>query len=158
MSTARIQTLKDELGRSAERVQQVTSRLDDRTAVGATENPTWRVRDILAHLVASEPGIVANARGIIGGSGGVPADFRLDDWNVRQVAKRAEITRDALLSELADNRQKTVAFLDGVADQDLDRRGRHADLTEMSVEELLRTMMRHEQGHIAEIERALGGE
>ena len=156
MSGARVQALSEQLKSSAERVQQVASRLDDETVVNATENPSWRVRDILAHLVASEPGMVANARGMIAGSGGVPADFRLDDWNARQVAKRAGLSREELLAELAENRRKTIEFLGGVSDDDLDRRGRHADLTEMSVEELLQTMMRHEQGHIAEVERALG--
>ena len=156
MSDSRVERLKDELRRSADRVESVVSRLDDQTIVNSTDNPTWRVRDILAHLVASEPGMVANARGMIGGSGGVPADFRLDEWNARQVTKRAGMTREQLLAELAENRRQTLEFLDRLSDGELDRRGRHADLTEMSVEELLRTMAHHEQAHLAEVERALG--
>lgn len=155
MGRSRVEALKDGLTRSAERVRAVVSRLDDETVVAATENPSWRVRDILAHLVASEPGIVANARGIIEGSGGVPADFRVHDWNARQVAKRAGLPRDELLAELDRNRRATLAFLDGVSEEALDRRGRHADLREMSVEGLLQTLMQHEQDHIAEVDRAL---
>ncbi len=156
MPGPRVQSLRAELERSHDRVRAVVSQLDDDTIVNATENPNWRVREVLCHLVASEPGMVANARGMIGGSGGVPPDFRLHDWNARQVAKRAAMTRAELLAELDNNRRDTLEFLDSIADSDLDARGRHADLSEMSVEQLLQTTVRHEQAHIAEVEAALG--
>jgi uncharacterized protein (TIGR03083 family) len=155
MRQSRIEALKSDLRSSAERVQTVVAKLDERAIVNSTENPTWSVRDILAHLVVSEPGMVANARRFLAGSGGVPPDFRVDEWNERQVAKRAGMTGQELVAELTENRQKTLEFLDGVSEGELDRRGRHADLTEMSVEELFRTLMSHEQTHIAEIDRAL---
>ena len=155
MPGARVQALKEALGASGQRVRAVISGLDDEEVVATTDNPSWRVRDILAHLVASEPGILANARAIAAGSGGVPADFRLDDWNARQVAKRADESRDDLFAQLAENRRKTLQALDELDERDLDRRGRHADLSDKSVEELFQTIARHEQGHLDEIERAV---
>lgn len=155
MSESRIEALKSDLRSSAERVETVVARLDERSIVNSTENPTWSVRDIVAHLVASEPAMVANARGFITGSGGVRPDFRLHEWNERQVAKRAGMNGQELMAELRKNRQATIEFLESVSEEDLDRRGRHADLTEMSVEELMRTLMSHEQTHVAEIDRAL---
>ncbi|MBI3761552.1 MAG: DinB family protein [Chloroflexi bacterium] len=124
--------------------------------VYSTESATWTARDVLAHLADSEKGLVAQAQRISVGQEGVPADFDLARWNLRAVEKRANRPLAELLADIQAGYAQASAFLDQVAEADLDRMGRHASGRIMSVEAILRQMADHRATHAAEVKAALG--
>jgi uncharacterized protein (TIGR03083 family) len=129
--------------------------LDEETALTATANPEWRVRDVLAHLAASERGLLRNVERFLAG-GELPADFSLDVWNRRQVAKRRDATVAELLAELAAGREEAWAVLDRLNEADLDVPGIHPAGMRTTVAGLFYTIANHELDHGNEIRVALG--
>lgn len=129
--------------------------LDDETALLPTTNPEWRVRDILAHLAASERGLLRNVERFLAG-GELPADFSLDVWNQRQVAKRRDATIADLLAELAASRAEVWAVLDRLDEADLDVSGTHPAGMRTTVAGLFYTIANHELDHGNEIRATLG--
>ena len=116
----------------------------------------WTVRDVLAHLADSEQGQLGQAQRIANGHPGVPPDFDLNRWNKRAVEKRADKSPAELLADVRDGYARVVVFLEGIAEDDLDKIGRHASGQDLSVEAILRHIAAHRATHVAEIEAALG--
>ena len=116
----------------------------------------WTARDVLAHLADSEKGQLGQAQRINNGQPGVPADFDLNRWNKRAVEKRADKSPAELLADVRDGYARVLAFLEGIAEDDLDKVGRHASGQDLSVEAILRHIAAHRATHVAEIEAALG--
>lgn len=129
--------------------------LDDKTALTPTANPEWRVRDVLAHLAASERGLLRNVERFLAG-GELPADFSLDVWNRRQVTKRRDTPIAELLAELAASREEVWATLDRLGEADLDVSGIHPAGIPTTVAGLFYTIANHELDHGNEIRAALG--
>jgi uncharacterized damage-inducible protein DinB len=114
----------------------------------------WTARQALAHLVVSEPGQLATAKGIATGGAGVGGDFDLDRWNNRQVEKQASRTVAEMLAALEASRRDVLAALDALSDEQLERRGRHARGDELTVEGIFYRIGEHEADHVALIEQA----
>lgn len=129
--------------------------LDDETALTLTANPEWRVRDVLAHLAASERGLLRNVARFLAG-GELPADFNLDVWNRRQVSKRRDTPIAELLAELAASREEVWATLDRLGEADLDVSGTHPAGMRTTVAGLFYTIANHELDHGNAIRAALG--
>lgn len=123
--------------------------------VYSTESGTWTARDVLAHLADSEKGLLGQAQRISAGQKGVPADFDLTRWNKRVVEKRAGRSPAEMLADIREGHAQALAFLDQVAEADLDREGRHASGRIMSVGAILRQMADHRTTHAAEIKACL---
>lgn len=120
-----------------------------------TANPNWTVKDVLCHLASAAPGNQARIKAILGGQPGLPPEFDLNRWNERQVERRQEASLPQLLEELAQARQETTRLVATLTPEELGTQGRHASGAEVTVEEILRIMARHERGHAAEIRQAL---
>ncbi|MCO6451092.1 MAG: DinB family protein [Caldilineales bacterium] len=133
----------------------VASQIDDGTAVASTENPNWRVRDILAHVSAAEAGLLATVQRFLAGTE-LPPGFSLDYWNQRQVEKRAEAGVADLLAALADSRSQAWALLDSLRESDLDVVGVHPAGFRTTVAGLFYTIANHEIDHGNEMRRAMG--
>ncbi|HMT22069.1 MAG TPA: DinB family protein, partial [Promineifilum sp.] len=84
-----------------------------------------------------------------------PADFDLHRWNQRVVAKSAEKGPDELLAGMAQSRAALLEFIDGLDETDWDKRGRHASLKIMSIEEICHLIADHEADHLRAIREAL---
>lgn len=125
-----------------------------------TETPDtaggWRPRDVVGHLISAE----------------------LDDWmpRVRRILEQGTSTafdpfdrfahterdRDATLDELIERftslrAENLAALASTVTPDDLDRRGLHASLGEVTLRELLATWAVHDLDHISQIFAALAG-
>ena len=118
-------------------------------------NPEWTVRDLLVHLATSERGVGQMIDGLLRSESIVPADFDLDRWNASQVARLRSLSLAELRERIASTRQATLALLDRLTEQDLERRGRHALGREVSLGETLRIMAAHERVHIEEVNYAV---
>ena len=116
----------------------------------------WRPRDVVGHLISAE----------------------LDDWMPRvrriledgperpfdgfdrfaHVERDVDVPLDDLLDRFAQLRADSLASLDGLIDDgDLDRRGRHPALGEVSLGELLATWAVHDLDHVAQVFAGLAG-
>lgn len=125
-------------------------------ARGYSEGSEWRVIDVLRHVADSEPGMTRLMIQIKGGGEGVPPDFDLHRWNKRVVEKSAEKGPEELLAGMAQNRAALFEFIDSLEETDWDKKGRHASLQIMTIEEVCHLIADHERGHLAGIRAALG--
>jgi hypothetical protein len=124
-------------------------------AVASTENPEWRVCDILAHLAGAEPGLLSTIKRFLTGTE-LPPDFDLDRWNRRQVEKQADLSIEDLVLSLQESRRQAWPLLDSLSEEDLDVVGTHPAGFRTTVEGIFTTIANHELDHGNEIRHALG--
>ena len=116
----------------------------------------WRPRDVVGHLITGElSDWIERTQRILQDGTSRPFD-RFDRFEM------LERDRDASLSELverfAELRATNLARLgELVADDDLDRRGMHPSLGEVTLRELLATWSVHDLDHIGQIFAGLAG-
>lgn len=120
-----------------------------------SESSTWRLLDLLRHVVDAEAGIIGLMARIRDGGEGVPADFDLDRWNARRVEKLAAKTREELLTDLEQNRANLLNFMDSLDEGDWEKRGRHGSGQIMSLAEICQIIAAHERAHAADFRAAL---
>lgn len=153
-----IQSLAQKLDREGQKVSTFFSSLNDSDwsclvyAEGA-----WTVHDVLAHLVASERGLLRLFEQILQGGAGVPADFSLDRYNASQLEKTRSLTPSELLAEYRRARVATISWLAQRTPADLERRGRHPFLGETTLYEMVRLIYLHNQLHLRDVQKALKG-
>lgn len=124
----------------------------DRPAAG-----DWTIRQILSHLVTSEEDHRQVIEVIVRGeTDRLPREFALDAHNARRLAELGQLSREALLAALAEQRAQTVALVQHLDEAALAQRGPHPALGEMSVDDIFRIIAVHEQRHLRDIQAALG--
>jgi hypothetical protein len=116
----------------------------------------WRPRDVVGHLITGEQtDWVARTRRILEQGTAVPFD-RFDRFEM--LDRDAGIPLDDLVERFAGLRAENLAALDDlVTDADLDRRGLHPSLGEVTLRELLATWAVHDLDHIGQIYAGLAG-
>jgi len=121
------------------------------------EGERWVVRDVLAHLVSAERGHLRLVMDVATGGPGSPADLSVDEYNRRHVAALAEHSPADLLADLRAARADTVAFVAGLTDDDLARRGNHPALgPDTALADFIRIIFMHGKMHLRDITRSLG--
>ena len=117
--------------------------------------PTWRVKDILAHFVSAEQTLKFYGVQILGGGKGAPEDFVIDEFNAIQVGGLRDAAPDELVQRFSAARAETVALVQGMADSDLDRIGRHPWFGNVPLEQMLKLVYRHNMLHERDVRKAL---
>lgn len=79
--------------------------------------------------------------------------FAAGDWE--RDRNRTRDRKEHLLADFALQRQATLNLLRMARPQDLARRGRRGERT-FTVADMAATLLRHDQGHVAQLEAALG--
>jgi len=117
----------------------------------------WRPRDVVGHLITGEmTNWIERTKRILELGTSVPFDgfdrFAMLD---RDTGK----SLDALVGQFADLRSGNLATLDdlGLTAADLDRRGLHPALGEVTLRELLATWSVHDLDHISQVFAGLAG-
>ena len=110
----------------------------------------WRPRDVVGHLITGEQtDWVTRTRRILEHGTSVPFD-RFDRFAM--LDRDAGVTLGDLVVRFAALRAENLAALDDlVTDSDLDRRGLHPSLGEVTLRELLATWAVHDLDHIGQI-------
>lgn len=119
------------------------------------EAAAWTVKDVLGHLADAERGNLGQVQRLIAGEVTVPEDFDPERWNRSAVRKRAEVEAKQLLQDIEKAYQDALTFLEGLEDQTLDLRGRHAKGDTISAEAFFRRMADHRAQHAADIRESL---
>jgi hypothetical protein len=114
----------------------------------------WRPRDVVGHLITGEQtDWVTRTRRILEHGTSIPFD-RFDRFAMLE--RDAGLPLDDLVERFAELRAANLAALgDLVTDADLDRRGLHPSLGEVTLRELLATWAVHDLDHIAQIHAGL---
>ncbi len=120
-----------------------------------SEGASWTIKQILAHFVMAEDGMVRLMANIVETGKGVPEDFDLDSYNEYRVNKVGDASSEELLDQFVEAREKTIQMVASFGDEDLEKTGRHPWLGMASVEEIIKLMYRHNQVHQREIRAAL---
>ena len=120
-----------------------------------SESDEWLVSDLFRHIVDAEAGMTGLIKNIRDGGTGVPPDFDLVRWNASQVKKTKEKSIDDLTADLVKNRAKLLNVVETLEEEDWDKKGRHASLIIMTIEEVLHRIADHESEHTEDIRRAL---
>lgn len=151
----RKQRILQEMEEARRLLLEAAAAIDDEAAVASTENPQWRVRDILSHLAGAERGMLRTADRFLAG-GVLPPGFSLDIWNQRQIEKRDHVSVADLTAELEASRLEAWAMLDRLSESELDVTGLHPAGLRTTVAGLFLTIANHELDHGNEIRQALG--
>jgi DinB superfamily len=116
----------------------------------------WRPRDVVGHLITGEQtDWIARTRRIL--EAGTSVAFERFD-RFAMLERDAGIPLNALVERFATLRtQNLEALHELVADGDLDRRGLHPSLGEVTLRELLATWAVHDLDHISQIYAGLAG-
>ncbi len=120
-----------------------------------TEGTVWSVRSILAHLMTAEQAFVRLFEQIRQGGGGVSEDFVIDRYNASQQRKTANLSTGDLRHSYQEARAEMVAWVSGLSDGDLEKRGRHPFLGSTSLRDMIKMVYLHNHMHYRDVRRVL---
>ena len=148
-------SLKRDLQASRDALLAEVARIRERDWAKPTPAEGWSVRDQLAHLAYNQPGQPKVIRSILEGKGGTSANFDLNYYNRRGLEKQKDKTIEQMVADLATGHAETLRVLDKMDEADLDKQGKHASAGETTIENIFRTIARHDREHTAYIREAL---
>ncbi len=116
----------------------------------------WRPRDVVGHLISAElDDWMPRVRRILEDGTSQPFD-PFDRF--AHTERDRDVTLDELVAQFADLRAESLAALAiSIAPGDLDRRGLHASLGEVTLRQLLATWSVHDLDHTSQIFAGLAG-
>jgi hypothetical protein len=116
----------------------------------------WRPRDVVGHLITGElTDWVVRTQRILEHGTAVPFD-RFDRF--AHADRDADASLDELVEHFARLRNENLARIAELVDEaDLDRRGTHPSLGEVTLRELLATWAVHDLDHVSQIFAAMAG-
>jgi hypothetical protein len=108
-----------------------------------TEGATWTIRNVLAHFVTSERGLLKLFEQIRQGSTGAPDDFSIDRYNAAMQERTKESTPQELLEQYKSIRAESIIWTSGLSESDLEKRGRHPFLGVTTIREMVKMLYIH---------------
>ncbi len=149
--------LAEKLTKEGEKFVQFFSGLtnEDWTREVYTEGEMWTLRNVLAHFVTSERGLVKLFESIRQGGAGATDDFSIDRYNAGQQVKTKDLTPAELLEQYEEIRAGSVAWIVGLKDEELEIRGRHPFLGETVIREMIKMLYIHNQTHYRDVKKIL---
>ena len=120
-----------------------------------TEGAIWSIRNVLAHFVTSERGLLKLFERIRANGEGSPEDFSIDRYNASQQEKTKDLPPAELLEQYKQIRAETVQWVSGLKDEELEIKGRHPFLGETIIREMVKMWYLHNQLHYRDVKRVL---
>ena len=116
----------------------------------------WRPQDVVGHLITGElTDWIDRTQRILEQGTAVPFD-KFDRF--AHAERDTDATLDELVEHFARLREENLArFADLVSEEDLDRRGLHPSLGEVTLRELLATWAVHDLDHVSQIFAGMAG-
>lgn len=120
-----------------------------------TEGELWTVRNVLAHFVTSERGLVELFESIRQGGAGATDDFSIDRYNAEQQEKSKDLLPAELIEQYKAVRGNSVNWVSGLKDEELELKGRHPFLGETVLREMIKLLYLHNQIHYRDVKKAV---
>jgi hypothetical protein len=120
-----------------------------------TEGATWTIRNVLAHFVTAERGLVKLFERIRVSGEGAADDFSIDRYNAAQQEKTKNLSPQELLEQYKEVRSDSVAWTLSISDDDLEKEGRHPYLGFTKIRDMLKTLYVHNQLHYRDMKKVL---
>ena len=120
-----------------------------------TEGETWTIRNVLAHFVTSERGLVKLFERIRATGEGSPDDFSIDRYNASQQEKTKDLSTQELLEQYKAVRDDSVAWTLSLEESDLEKQGRHPFLGMTTLREMIKMLYLHNQIHYRDMKKVL---
>ncbi|MGE5139051.1 MAG: DinB family protein [Rudaea sp.] len=111
----------------------------------------WSIKDALAHLGGNEALMTKALQNIATGSQESEREFDNEAENRAQIARGRQESLAEVLQDLEESRRRLLELLDGLNQEQLERRGSHPYQGEMTVREFLTVIFTHEETHTREI-------
>lgn|SRR5574341_693667 len=121
-----------------------------------SEGTVWDARNVLAHFVFAEQGLVRLFQQIAAGGEGASPDFDIDRYNASRQEKLAGLSPDELIAQFEQTRAETIAYVWALSDGDLDKAGRHPTGQILPLETQIKIVYKHNQVHEQDLRAALG--
>jgi len=153
----RIDELVARLRKGSRKTAEIFSSLNDEQlkTVLYEGPPTWTVRDLLAHFLSAEQGLLRIMQDVAAGGPGAPEGFDYNAYNADEQARLAGVSPQALLADLAAAREVTIAWVAGLDETDLERAGRHPALGEVTLEVFVNAIYGHQLMHMRDLQALL---
>ncbi|NQT56120.1 MAG: DinB family protein [Desulfobacteraceae bacterium] len=91
-----------------------------------TDGAKWTVKQVLAHFITIERSMHWLFKNILSDGSGAPEDFDVDRFNLTQTKKLDGLTVEELIEQFKLVREDTIAIVQEMSEQDLNREGMHA--------------------------------
>lgn len=156
MSAGFVEETTNLLSRTPELLRTLLIGLPDAWTDTADTSDGWRPRDVVGHLITGEQtDWMVRTRRILEEGTARPFD-RFERFAMLE--RDAGVPLDELVERFATLRDANLAALrDLVTDADLDKRGLHPSLGEVTLRELLATWAIHDLDHVSQIYAGLAG-
>jgi hypothetical protein len=118
-----------------------------------TEGETWTIRNVLAHFVTSERGLLKLFERIRQGGLGAADDFSIDRYNASQQQKTKDLTPQELLEQYVEVRANAVEWVSGLSEEELVMEGRHPFLGQVQLVEMIKMLYLHNQIHFRDFRK-----
>jgi len=119
------------------------------------EGATWSVRNVLAHFVTSERGLVKLFETIRQGGPGAADDFSIDRYNAAQQEKTRDLAPQELLEQYKIIRTASIAWVISLNEGDLQKSGRHPFLGPTTLAEMIKMLYMHNQLHLRDLRKVI---
>jgi uncharacterized damage-inducible protein DinB len=141
--------LRAEIVSAKQELLQTVDSLSPEEMLQRTPNEGWTAKDTLAHLSTITSRQREQVKAAIEGRA-LDAE-PIDDYNDHKVTERKNWTVERLRAELEAEHAETLALLDGVSDDDLQRPFDHRRLGRITVERLWQNIPQHFRNHTADM-------
>lgn len=120
-----------------------------------TEGTTWTIRNVLAHFVTSERGLVKLFERIRQTGEGAADGFSIDRYNATMQERTREMTPQELLEQFKEIRANTIAWVSSLKEEDLRITGRHPFLGQTVLREMIKMLYIHNLTHYRDMKKVL---
>jgi DinB superfamily len=120
-----------------------------------TEGATWTIRNVLAHFVTSERGLLKLFERIRQGGEGSPDDFSIDRYNAAMQERTKAATPQELLEQYKEVRANAIAWVSGLKESELEMIGRHPFLGHTAIRDMIKMLYIHNLNHYRDMRKAL---
>jgi uncharacterized damage-inducible protein DinB len=120
-----------------------------------TEGETWTIRNVLAHFVTSERGLLKLFERIRTTGEGASEDFSIDRYNAAQQQRSKAFSPQELLEQYKAIRADAVAWTLSLSESDLEKQGRHPFLGMTTIREMIKMLYIHNLTHYRDMKKVL---
>jgi hypothetical protein len=120
-----------------------------------TEGSIWTIRNILAHFVTSERGLLKLFERIRQGGEGAPDDFSIDRYNAAMQERTRAATPQELIEQYKEVRANAITWISSLSQADLEIKGRHPFLGHTAIRDMIKMLYIHNLNHYRYMKKAL---